>query len=222
MFTNPEGLSLTDVWAPAFDAAGMTSLMYVPPHTPMRRTEWPTLGQMIDSGKRVVFFMDYDDDGSVNYILPEFQMVRTFIYLSSYGTHCRANGVFLSATRSGSRRLIRQTTPSRVRSIASLVRSRLRTTCTCSTISWISTCSALASSSVTPARLPRRTVLLRAYSPCKALSSVLLICCTLFRILADADGCRPLSGGSFNPSFVLMDFVNLGNGFAAVDKMNGF
>lgn len=35
---------------------------------------------MIDSGKRVIVFLDYgaDTDRSVNYILPEFQMVRLF------------------------------------------------------------------------------------------------------------------------------------------------
>ena len=76
LFTNPEGLSLTDVWAPAFVNSGIASLAYVPPHTPMKRTEWPTLGSLIDSGKRVVVFMDYGADGSVNYILSEFQMVR--------------------------------------------------------------------------------------------------------------------------------------------------
>ena len=41
------------------------------------------------------------------------------------------------------------------------------------------------------------------------------------RILANAAGCAPLSGGGFNPSFVLMDYVNLGNGVSAVDQMNG-
>ena len=39
--------------------------------------QWPTLGEMIDSGKRVVVFLDAgaDTDRSVPYILPEFQMV---------------------------------------------------------------------------------------------------------------------------------------------------
>ena len=79
LFTNPEGLSLPDVWAPAFVAAGIDTVAYVPPTVPMTRTSWPTLGDMIDSGKRVVTFMDYGadgSDGSVDYILPEFEMVR--------------------------------------------------------------------------------------------------------------------------------------------------
>ena len=41
------------------------------------RVQWPTLGELIDSGKRVVVFLDAgaDDDRSVPYILPEFPNV---------------------------------------------------------------------------------------------------------------------------------------------------
>lgn len=46
---------------------------------PMPQSAWPTLGSMIDSGKRVVVFLDAGADGSdggvVPYILPEFTMV---------------------------------------------------------------------------------------------------------------------------------------------------
>jgi len=38
----------------------------------MKRSEGPTLGQLIDSGKRVIVFMDAGADGSVDFILPEF------------------------------------------------------------------------------------------------------------------------------------------------------
>lgn len=42
----------------------------------MKIDEWPTLGEMIESGKRVVVFMDSKADvDSVDFILPEFQMV---------------------------------------------------------------------------------------------------------------------------------------------------
>lgn len=39
--------------------------------------QWPTLGELIDSGKRVIVFLDAgaDTDRSVPYILPEFQMI---------------------------------------------------------------------------------------------------------------------------------------------------
>ena len=79
LFTNPEGLSLPNVWAPVFEASGIAPLAYVPPHVPMARTEWPTLGALIDAGTRVVVFLDAGADGAdgtVDYILPEFQMVR--------------------------------------------------------------------------------------------------------------------------------------------------
>lgn len=76
IFTNPESLSLSTVWEPAFNASGVADLAYVPPHVPLAQNEWPTLGQMIDSGKRVVVFMDFGaESGEVDFILPEFEMV---------------------------------------------------------------------------------------------------------------------------------------------------
>ena len=38
--------------------------------------QWPTLGALLDSGKRVIVFLDAgaDVDRSVPYILPEFEM----------------------------------------------------------------------------------------------------------------------------------------------------
>ncbi|KNZ77622.1 hypothetical protein J132_04989 [Termitomyces sp. J132] len=78
IFTNPEGVSLPDVWKPAFDSAEITPLAYVPPSRPVKRDDWPTLGQLIDSGKRVIVFLDAGADGSdggiVDFILPEFDM----------------------------------------------------------------------------------------------------------------------------------------------------
>lgn len=57
---------------------GITPLAFVPPSIPMKASDWPTLGQLIDSGKRVVVFLDAgaDGQGSGNFILPEFPMVR--------------------------------------------------------------------------------------------------------------------------------------------------
>ena len=93
LFTNPEGLSLPDVWAPVFEASGIAPLAYVPPHVPMARTEWPTLGELIDAGTRVVVFLDAGADGAdgtVDYILPEFQMVRRSSSLAMFliVNHC--------------------------------------------------------------------------------------------------------------------------------------
>ncbi|KAH9858526.1 PLC-like phosphodiesterase [Lenzites betulinus] len=77
LFTNPEGVSLPDVWDPAFQASGVAALAYVPPSIPVKQSDWPTLGDLIDSGKRVVVFLDAgaDTDRSVPYILPEFPMI---------------------------------------------------------------------------------------------------------------------------------------------------
>ncbi|KAF8797824.1 PLC-like phosphodiesterase [Phlegmacium glaucopus] len=75
ILANPEEVS-TDVWEPIFESTGLASMAYVPPQTPMARGDWPTLKEMLDAGTRVVIFMDKGaDDGSVNYILPQFSMM---------------------------------------------------------------------------------------------------------------------------------------------------
>ena len=78
LFTNPEGLSFADVWAPVFEAANVIQWAYVPPQNPMPYGAWPTLGEMIASDKRLVVFIDYvgTDGSTVDYLLPEFGMVR--------------------------------------------------------------------------------------------------------------------------------------------------
>ncbi|KAE9397497.1 hypothetical protein BT96DRAFT_995729 [Gymnopus androsaceus JB14] len=40
-------------------------------------------------------------------------------------------------------------------------------------------------------------------------------------ILEDANGCAPLAGG-VAPNFVMLDFVNIGEGLQAVNQLNGF
>jgi len=77
LFTNPEGLSFPDVWAPVFEASGVSGYAYVPPQNPMPQGAWPTLGEMIASGKRLVVFVDFigSDGKTVDYILPEFGMI---------------------------------------------------------------------------------------------------------------------------------------------------
>jgi len=51
----------------------------------MSREDWPTLKEMLDSGKRVVVFMDKGaEDGSVNYILPQFSMVMHLFFSFSF------------------------------------------------------------------------------------------------------------------------------------------
>lgn len=76
VFTNPEAVSIANYWKPAFDEAGLTNLAYVPPSLPVARGNWPTLGEMISTGKRLVVFMDYNNNlGEANFILPEFDML---------------------------------------------------------------------------------------------------------------------------------------------------
>ncbi|KAF9257123.1 PLC-like phosphodiesterase [Marasmius fiardii PR-910] len=76
IFTNPERQPVDTVWRPIFDQAGLTAMAYVPPHVPLKYSEWPTLGQMIQSGKRLVVFLDTGaNTTAVDFILPEFEMV---------------------------------------------------------------------------------------------------------------------------------------------------
>lgn len=35
-------------------------MAYVPPSIPVKQSEWPTLGELINSGKRVIVFMDFN------------------------------------------------------------------------------------------------------------------------------------------------------------------
>ena len=56
------------------------------------------------------------------------------------------------------------------------------------------------------------------------MSAVIFLTCgfivNISRILANAAGCEPLSAGRA-PNFVLLDFVNIGEGKQAVDMLNG-
>ncbi|TVY55655.1 putative secreted protein, partial [Lachnellula suecica] len=55
---------------------GLQNYAYEPPVIPMAITDWPTLGSMILSGKRVVFFMDYGaNQTAVPWILDEFSQM---------------------------------------------------------------------------------------------------------------------------------------------------
>lgn len=57
-------------WGEAYAAVGLDQMSYVPATTPVAYNAWPTLQEMISSGKRLVSFMDYNADySSVNYIL---------------------------------------------------------------------------------------------------------------------------------------------------------
>ncbi|KAJ1562962.1 hypothetical protein HK405_005197 [Cladochytrium tenue] len=71
LLVNGDFLSPT-VFATAFEAAGLNSYAYAPSGT-LALSEWPTLQALINAGKRLVVFLDYDANTSeVAYLLPEF------------------------------------------------------------------------------------------------------------------------------------------------------
>lgn len=57
----------------------MSNIAYVPPQPVTPRDDWPTLGAMISSGRRVVVFIDKGAESrtgsAAEFMLPEFQMV---------------------------------------------------------------------------------------------------------------------------------------------------
>lgn len=52
-----------------FKTVGLDVVSFTPQSVPLPAGSWPTLGSMIDSGKRLVTFMDNQADGSVPYII---------------------------------------------------------------------------------------------------------------------------------------------------------
>ena len=66
-----------------FRTSGVSELAYIPPKPIMARDDWPTLGQMIETNKRLVVFVDHGAERAVNptanFILPEFQMACSFM-----------------------------------------------------------------------------------------------------------------------------------------------
>jgi len=59
-----------------YDAAGVSALSFIPSSQPLTFTAWPTLGSMIDSGKRLVTFLDNSaDTATVPYLLDEFSNI---------------------------------------------------------------------------------------------------------------------------------------------------
>ena len=53
-----------------FKGAGLDTMSYAPPSASIPATQWPTLGSLIDSGKRLITFMDASADfNSVPYII---------------------------------------------------------------------------------------------------------------------------------------------------------
>ncbi|KAF8067758.1 PLC-like phosphodiesterase [Lyophyllum atratum] len=182
IFTNPEGASVPDVWKPAFDNAGITPLAYVPPSRPVKRNDWPTLGQLIDQGKRVVVFLDAGADGSaggvVDFILPQFQMIWEDPFSpTDKNFPCRVDRINGPLSTDEHENLINHNLNTNIIPIGDgvLISDRANAASTNS----------------------------------------------LNTILAHANGCASFASGRA-PNFVLLDWVNVGDGPAAVNRLNGF
>ncbi|KAJ7846714.1 PLC-like phosphodiesterase [Mycena olivaceomarginata] len=179
LFTNPEGLSPATVWKPIFDAAGISNLTYIPSSLPVKQSDWPTLGSMIDAGTRVVVFLDSQADGPapVNFILPEFSMIwETPFSVTNASFPCSVNRIHGPLATEDHMYLINHSLNENIIPIGDGV--------------------------IIPDRLDASTT--------NAVPS----------ILSHANGCTPL-GGNRAPTFVLLDFVNVGAGFKAADELNG-
>lgn len=72
LIVNSDSVSV-DKYVSAIQNSGIAPYLYEPQYVPQRKDQWPTLGEMIISGKRVVLFMDYNaNQTAVPYILDEF------------------------------------------------------------------------------------------------------------------------------------------------------
>ncbi|KAI1502896.1 PLC-like phosphodiesterase [Biscogniauxia marginata] len=68
--------SVPSMYVPYIEQTGILRYVYTPPVAPMRLNDWPTLSEMILSGKRVVMFMDYmANQTEYPWLLDEFSQV---------------------------------------------------------------------------------------------------------------------------------------------------
>jgi hypothetical protein len=75
LLENGDYKPVTD-YVPFLEQTGLVQYAYLPPKIPMAITDWPTLGSMILTGKRVIFFMDYEaNQTAVPYVLDEFSQM---------------------------------------------------------------------------------------------------------------------------------------------------
>ncbi|KGO66222.1 hypothetical protein PITC_046060 [Penicillium italicum] len=72
LLTNGDSVAITE-FGDTFSSSGIDKYAYIPPANPLPIADWPTLGDMISSGKRLVVFLDYGaDTKNVNFIQDEF------------------------------------------------------------------------------------------------------------------------------------------------------
>jgi len=74
LIANGDYVNVT-MFADVFETVGLDKLAFIPSTSPnmLPRDEWPTYGEMIAAGKRLVVWLDYDaNESEVPYILEEF------------------------------------------------------------------------------------------------------------------------------------------------------
>ncbi|KAF9502132.1 PLC-like phosphodiesterase [Pleurotus eryngii] len=181
LFTNPEGVSVAGAWKNVFDNAGLTELIYTPSpaDVPIKRDDWPTLGSMITSGRRLVVFLDAGADPTqIATILPEFAMIwETPFSVTDPAFPCSVNRIH---------------GPLQVEDHMYLINHSLNV-------------------NIIPVG---EGVIVSDPFEAGTTNSVT-------SIRANVDLCAPLAGDRA-PNFILLDFVNRGEGLRAIDLLNGF
>lgn len=80
-----------------FKSAGLDTLSYAPTSASVPASQWPTLGSMIDSGKRLVTFLDANADfTSVPYLIDGESSILRLHFSSSYDTNLLAQNSLMS------------------------------------------------------------------------------------------------------------------------------
>ncbi|KAL1303242.1 hypothetical protein AAFC00_006656 [Neodothiora populina] len=75
LIANNDFVTVGNFTAP-FQKSGLALYLYEPPTIPLHKNDWPTLSQMLLSGKRVVVFMDYNaNQTAVPYILDQYSHI---------------------------------------------------------------------------------------------------------------------------------------------------
>ncbi|KAF9229054.1 PLC-like phosphodiesterase [Gyrodon lividus] len=91
LIVNSDGFPPT-TYDSVFKGAGLDTMSYAPPSASIPATQWPTLGSLIDSGKRLITFMDASADfNAVPYIIDEFTNIWETPYDVTTTFDCSVN-----------------------------------------------------------------------------------------------------------------------------------
>ncbi|OAX44460.1 PLC-like phosphodiesterase [Rhizopogon vinicolor AM-OR11-026] len=91
LIVNSDDLAPTN-YDTVFKSVGLDTVSYSPPSASLLESDWPTLGTLIDSGTRLVTFMDYEANfTSVPYIIDEFTNIWETAYDVTTSFDCSVN-----------------------------------------------------------------------------------------------------------------------------------